>query len=443
MKDILKATLQSGAASAGNLLAAVAAGKLYAVHLGPRYNAVAGLIGSVVAFCVALATAAGTAAFIQGASSRSGGDRWRFVRTVSRFYVLGGLLISLLVLGCAPWLAAWQFPKVADGAAVAAGCAAVIFTSVLAGLGSGLLQVEQEVGTLTRITFITALASVGFAAIGAPLIAVHGFWLIPLVQTAGQLVTIVCLTVIARRRKWRAQWQAAGPGPSITSLRSYWALTASALLSALVFYGSMVAVRGSMNNAFQLEQGGYFAAAWTVCGMYVDLMLRSFGQVLLPKLSLAVPGDRQPLVDQFFRYAVIFGLPAVLLVACFRHLALRILMHDSFLDAASYMTWMLPGDLLKMFSWLYGMVLLGAGDARRSMTSDLLWCGGFFAISLAGIAGGLRYAPCLAFTVMYGATLAVNTVFCRRHHSVRMSLPQAAAVCSLVVLTACAAWLTA
>ena len=86
MKGLLKATLQSGAASAGNLLAAMASAKIYAVVLGPEYNAVAGVINNLVAFCVALATAAGTAAFLQGASSRSGQERWQFIKTVVRLY---------------------------------------------------------------------------------------------------------------------------------------------------------------------------------------------------------------------------------------------------------------------------------------------------------------------------------------------------------------------
>src|SRR5262245_3478719 len=119
MKKILKATIQSGAASAGHLVAAMAAGKLYAVHLGPKYNAVAGVIGGVVSFCVALATAAGTAAFIQGASSRSGDDRWRFVKSVSRFSIAGGLIVAMGVLLSAPWIAQWLFPEVQGGSVVA------------------------------------------------------------------------------------------------------------------------------------------------------------------------------------------------------------------------------------------------------------------------------------------------------------------------------------
>jgi hypothetical protein len=434
MKDILKATLQSGMASAGNLLAAVAAGKLYAIHLGPKYNAVAGVIGGVVAFCTALATSAGTAAFIQGASSRSGEERWRFIKTVCRFYSAGGLLMALAVVLCAPWLAAWLFPEVKDGAAVAAGCAAVILTSVLTGIGTGLLQVEQQIGTLAKVSLATALASVACAAVGAPQIAARGYWLIPMVQTAGQIVTLLLLGFIAVKRQWSKAWRSAGPAMPLTSLRGYWALTASSLLTALVFYGAMIAVRGRMNAAFGLTAGGLFAAAWTVCGMYVDLLLRSFGQVLLPKLSAAAREAREPLANQFFRFAILFGLPAVLLVA---------LLDKTYLDAAAWITWMLPGDLLKMFSWVYGMVLLGAGDARRSVITDLTWGVGFVLISLGGIAAGFQFAPCLAFSLMYAVTLGYNAVVCRRHHGVTLPVKNALLVAGLTAVVAAVAWWTA
>lgn len=442
MKNILKATIQSGTASAGNLVAAMAAGKLYAIHLGPKYNAVAGIIGGVVSFCVALATAAGTSAFIQGASSRSGEERWRFIKSVSRFAITGGLTVAAVVLLAASVIAQWLFPEVEGGGAVVAGCAAVIIVSVINGIGTALMQTEGHIGALAKATLISALASVGYAAAGAPLIAVHGFWLIPVVQLAGQLTTLALILPVAIKQQWWTSWRNAGPPPPLRSLRGYWALTASALLSALVFYGSMVAVRGRMNVAHGLLQGGYFAAAWTLCGMYVDLMLRSFGQVLLPKLSAAKPGERQPLVDQFFRFAILFGLPAVILMACFRHLALRLLLDRTYLEAADYITWMLPGDMLKMFAWLYGMVLLGAGDARRSMISDLTWCTGFLLISLGGIAAGFRFAPCLAFTVMYGVTLAINATASRRWHGVRLPVRRILLIVSLTAFAAGLGWLT-
>ena len=118
-------------------------------------------------------------------------------------------------------------------------------------------------------------------------------------------------------------------------------------------------------------------------------------------------------------------------------------MDVTYLDAAAYITWMLPGDLLKMFTWLYGMVMLGAGDARRSMMSDLTWCAGFLIISLGGIAVGFQFAPCLAFTVMYAVTLVINATVSRRCHGVSLSMSKALLVASLTGLAALVAWLTA
>lgn len=440
--NLLKSVMQSGMSTAGNLLAAVASAKIYAVVLGPKYNAVAGVINNMVALCAALATAAGTSAFIQGAASRSGAERWRFIKTVTRFYATGALMISAILMVIAPWLAGRFFPESGEGSKVIMWCIPVILTGVFTGVCSGLLQVEQRIATLGKITLAGALFGVGLAAVAAPLIARMGFWLVPVVQFGNQIFVLILMLAIGFRSGWGLEWKKAGAALSLRSLKGYWALTASALLAAVSFYASQLEVRTRANTTLGLEEAGAFAAAFAMCGMYVDLLLRSFSQVYLPRIAGNAEGDRSILVRQFFKIAVLFGLPLVLFTGIFRHYLLNLLFHSTYARAGYYVTWMLPGDILKMFSWLYGMVLIGAGDAARSMISDLVWCAGFVLISIVTLQNGFRFGPCLAFSVMYGVTLTFNAAMCRKHHGVTVTSKDFLLLAGMLAVVTMVAWLS-
>jgi|GEM_PF-6454315 len=421
MRELLKCIMQSASSSLGTLVAGVVSTKLYAIYLGPAYNAVAGLISQMVAICVVIATAAGITAFLQGASRRTGVERWRFIKTVARFYAVSGLALTGLIFLLAPLLAQWLFPALSEGTLIVRGCGLVTLISIATGMGMALLQVEQIIGTLAKISLASGLSSIACAAITAPLIETRGFWLVPLVQLTNQTVILLLLSITAFRRGWFQSWRTAGSPLRLTALQGFWAMAAAAVFPALAFYGSQLVVRSEMNRIFGLVTGGLFIASLTICSMYVDLLLRSFQQVYLPRVAAADKSGRQVLLDRFFRITIMAGIPLVIVVSVFRRWAIEILFHDSYAGAAGFMSWMLPGDVLKMFSWLFGMILLGAGDARHCVISDMVWCGGFLLISVITMWSGFTLGPGLAFSAMYAVTLLINITFCARHHDVRVS----------------------
>jgi O-antigen/teichoic acid export membrane protein len=443
MKGLLKAVMQSGIASAGSLLAAVISAKIYAVTLGQEYNGLARTVNSFISVFATLATMAGAAAFIQGASTRKDAERWRFVKAVTKFYGLGSIAVALFMLAAAPFLA-WKYLEIVPNSiATVRLCAPLIVVSAFVGLATAMLQVEEKMGAVAKMSLVSALAMVGLAFVAAPLYVEYGFWLMPLVHLAGQLAMLAMLAIAAVKQKWASHWRNAGRALPLTSLKAYWGLTAASLIGAEAFYYSQLEVSSRANDTFALHTSGAIAVAMTMCAQYTDLFLRSLSQVYLPRLSAESGAGRQALLNQFFRYAVLFGLPLVLGVAVFREFALRVLFHSSYENAGAYVGWMLPGDLLKMFSWLYSMVLLGAGDARRSLMGELLYHGGFLVISLVCIQRGFSYGPCLAFSVMYAVFLIYNVEMARRHHGVRLPLKNALLIAGMTALVVMTAWWTA
>ncbi len=304
MRNLLKATLKTGGASAGNLLLGAITMKVIAVILGPTGIGLYTLIRQTAEFSRRLGTVGGEAALVQGLASRKGEMQEKYLITTFWIFVLGALSIIVGLLVFAPWISLFVFDR-GDQQTInlirALSLPAAL--SVVATYLGGVINGFRAIGLLALLQVLGAAAMALLAYPVSRLVEV-GYPTAFIVMVSAPLVVDIALgTWSAVRAGWLTPlFRDPRSYLDLDSFRHFFSLAGAMLIVGLLAEGMGLALRSLVVHYDGLHGAGVFAVAWSLSMTYVMLVLSSFGTYYLPTLSQTEePSERVTLIRQVLR----------------------------------------------------------------------------------------------------------------------------------------------
>ena len=388
MRSLLKATLKTGGASAGNLLLGAITMKVIAVILGPTGIGLYTLIRQTAEFSRRLGTVGGEAALVQGLASRKGEGQEKYLITTFWIFVMGCLAIIVGLLVFAPWISLFVFDR-GDQQTInlirALSLPAAL--SVIATYLGGVINGFRAIGLLALLQVLGAAAMALLAYPVSRLVEV-GYPTAFIVMVSAPLVVDIAIgTWCALRAGWLTPlFRDPRLYLDLDSFRHFFSLAGAMLIVGLLAEGMGLALRSLVVHYDGLHGAGVFAVAWSLSMTYVMLVLSSFGTYYLPTLSQTEePSERVTLIRQVLRLTTLLAVPLVIGVIVLKPLAIQVLFSSEFLPSLEIMRWMLIGDYFKVTAWVLAMPTLAYADMKVWSCAELLLWGGLLVVTFTAL----------------------------------------------------------
>ncbi len=412
--SILRSTAVLGGATGVQILAALAAAKVWALLLGPGgYGLLALWQAMVRILAMAAAMGLGVGLVRLGANAISRGDvpRMDHLRRAAWVisWVAGGLVLSAIV-----WLrvslARWALDRPAMASEMVWVGVAVLLT-VLYGTQTGLLNAYHRVGALARIT---AIGSVSGAAAGICIIAVWREAGIPAAIVAAAAANCATAQFFVRRLERPAV--PAAPGKVLAAsgeLLRFGGLYAAAMLLGT---GVQLALPFLVLHLEGLPAVGFYRAAAAMAVTYLTVLLTALGQDYFPRLS-AVSHDGAEmvrLINEQHRMLLLLALPVILAALALAPIAVPLLYSSRFLPAVVLLEWILLGDVLKVASWTMSFAILARCSGWMYLLTEAVGGAALVAAAFAGMRWWGLVGAGIAFPITYAVYYVVVRVCLRR-----------------------------
>lgn len=412
-----------GGSIASGLLSALGT-KIIALLLGPGPVALLQTLQQLRDGALAAATANGKTAMVQGASALESTGRREYLRTVALVFAGGTLLVSLAMMAAPGQIVRWsRLPAASEpllpwlAITVALLSAFVFLTAILNAL--------EQIGKLALLQLASPLVSamvawpVAMEVRAGHRVAMVFFLLIPAAATAGA----AAIALRSHRRQLRTWFQGPGRWWTAGASRHFLSISGAMLASGLVATTVLLAVRGSITRHESLATTGQFDAAWNISMNQVTLILGSVQTYYLPSLAAAKSaGERRRRIRSMLMVATLATVPATVALALLKPLVVSVLYSHAFTASSSFLRWTLPGDYLKVSSWVLAAPMLATREAGAFLALDLTTQAIFLglAVFLARIVEPAEGAA-IGFLASYVVYFALSFTYARSRYGFRFS----------------------
>jgi len=372
-RQILRATSIVGSASAVNILTGIIRVKVLAVLLGPAGVGLAGLYSTI------MSTASGLAAFGLGSSGvrqiaaavGTGDERELSVvrNTLWRLSLVLGVVGMGLIWILRGQISQWVFGDSTHAFAVGWLGIGVLLGPLGAAQGA-LLQGFRRISDLAKISVISsAIGSVGAIA------CVYAL------GQDGVLYFVLLNPVVGVLVAWR--YAARLPRPEYSTdframrsqTRALVGLGLALMAAGLMQNLTSLLVRGWVARDLGIEATGQFQAAWGISMQYIGFVLGAMGADYYPRLTATIQDRHKAnrLVNEQTEMALLMAGPVLLAMLSFTPLVVELFYTASFGPAVDILRWQVLGDLVKVFAWPPGFILLALGAGRIYFLTELTW----------------------------------------------------------------------
>lgn len=372
-RQILRSSLVIGGASIISVLIGLLRMKVVAVILGPAGVGLVGILNNMMSVGASVsALGLGSSGTRQIAHVRSESDENQ-VHTV-----IFSLLILSFSLGAVGAAFFWFFSEplgelVADGNAFydyLPWLAAGIFFTVLAGSQKAILTGFRRIGDLAKITIFSSAIATLAGGISVYILGEAGVIILILATPIVSLFLsfFYVKKVIAPNRR-RVKFSSIGK-QSIPLIRFGAAFMVAGLSGTL---GQLV-VRGMVQGELGSAGLGYFQASWAISMTYIGFVLTAMGSDYYPRLTSVIADHEKAakMVNEQAEVALLLAGPVLVAMMSLAPFILSLLYTEEFVVAANVLRWQILGDVLKVFSWPMGFVLLACGKGKVFMVKEFL-----------------------------------------------------------------------
>ena len=430
------------------MLFSAVTGKIISVVAGPSGIGLYAVLLQLYATALAFASFGGGGnAVVQGVASRTGADRERFIVTTGWVHAVSALLTGLIVLGAAP-LVLKLFDVKADAVDIAAVRALSI--TLLAGtlvvyLG-GVVNAFREITALARNRILGSATTAALAWPAAML--VRGGWQVAFAAllTAGLVVqSLGLLAVVARRKMIAASAFMRRDLFARDAIFHFGAVAGTFFAVGQLGQIGMLLITALVVSQSGLPGAGFLNVAVTITSGYLMLVLSSFGTYYSPTLAGAPDMDAmRRTIRDVLRVSLMAAVPIIVAVVVLKPLVIRLLYTVEFLPALAVLRWMLIGDYLKIFSWVFAMPLSARAVLGVFLAGEIGLTVLYYAISRFLMpAMGSPEAVGIAFMLSYAAYLLFHVYYARRRWQFTMTLRETlvwTAGLAMVVLASVSHW---
>jgi PST family polysaccharide transporter len=375
------------------------------------------VIQQVQLTAVALATFGGGTALIQGIASREREARSQYLASTFWLFIAAAALASFTLLLTAPWVA----PLLAGGngkltTGLLRWIALPVGLGVLFTYFSSILNGFQAIGRLAAVK-VTGAAVMALMVYPACLLVQGGHptafvWLL----SAPMLVQALLCFFTASREGWlRPILYRDGKAVNKDAVRHFLSVAIVLLITGQIANGAMLMINALLVRHDGFASVGVFNAAWSLSMNYVLLILTSFSTYYLPTLSRAKDQqDRVTLMRSIFRLSLLAIVPLLTALIVLKPLVITTLYSGEFTGALAIIRWMLIGNFLRVFGWIFAMPALAYADMKVYFWTEAGWYLGFLGLSALSILGfhsveGIGFS----FIMLYAGYLAYYVSYVR------------------------------
>lgn len=177
---------------------------------------------------------------------------------------------------------------------------------------------------------------------------------------------------------------------------------AMAFTSAIMVPGSHMIVREHLISQFGLEAAGHWQAVWKISEIYLSVATATLSFYYLPKISEARSlSELRGEIRMGYRLVLPLAALMAVFIYAFRYQIILVLFSDAFVPMERLFLWQLVGDVVKIGSFVLGMVVVGRAMTKLFIASEILFtvsfvCLVFMLTSVFGLKG-----VTIAFAVNY------------------------------------------
>ena len=188
-----------------------------------------------------------------------------------------------------------------------------------------------------------------------------------------------------------------------------------ALVSALTVPMSHLIVRNYIGENLSWDDAGYWQGIWYISTMYLMVVTTSLSVYYLPKLS-EIQDNTELKKEIFNGYKIIMPIVIVLALGIyiFRELVITIAFTEKFMPMLELFKWQLIGDVIKIASWLLGMLMLAKAMTKVFIVTEILFSLSFVILSVLFIDNFGLVGITYAFSLNYFIYLIVMIFIFRR-----------------------------
>ena len=401
--QILQSSVLVGGASVFILAIGILRTKLLALLLGPVGFGLMGAFTSIVDLVVSVAgLGLSRSAVRRIAEVAETGESRRIAITVTvlrRYALLLATLGAVGMLLLSGPIARLSFGDERHKGAVAL-LSLAVFCKVVAECQSALMQGLRRIADFAKIGVLGA--AVGTVA-SVPLVYLMG--------PDGVAACVVCIAAATVLMSWRYSRKVRTETPPVPApvLREETSallhLGVAFMLSGLLMMGAAYLVRIILLRQAGLEAVGLFQAAWTLGGVYVNLVLQAMGADFYPRLvaSAKDPASCNRLVNEQTQISLLLASAGVVATLVLAPFVLTLFYSSGFTAATDTLRWVCLGMALRVVTWPMGYIIVARGEQRLFILAELAWTVvnvglTYAAVRLFGLPGaGIAYFLSYAF----------------------------------------------
>ncbi len=377
--QILRSSSIVGGAQAINYVIGLVRVKVVALLIGPAGVGVLGAYTSAVALAGAVSDfGVGPSALRELARAHSGGNAEEIARTFAMLrrilLATGAIGWALAVIFCIPLSETLAGSREHALPIAIAGATLLINSSNR--VQASLLQGVRRIGDYARSNlFGAALSCVATIAI---FLLMGESGIVPS-MIAASLAGLFCsayfsrrVTLVSVKITMAETWGC---------FRRILGLSLAIMWNGILWAGLDMLVRSLIMRGFGAEAAGNYQAAWTLTGVFANVVLAGMATDFYPRLvGMIDDGPRAArVINQQTEIGVLLALPSLLFAATFAPLVVRILYSSKFDAAGELLTWMAFGVFFRVVCWPMWYVQLAKGASHWFAATQTI---------VVGIAGG-------------------------------------------------------
>jgi enterobacterial common antigen flippase len=372
-RRILRSSALIGSSSVLTILVGVVRAKTLAALLGPAGLGLMDSLNSLVDLVRGVAAMGINSSGVrQIAAAVAGGNQERVARTafiLRRSAIILGTLGAVAMLMLAHPIARLTFGDAGHAVSVSL-LAVAVFCRVVADGQGALLQGMRMIADMARSQVFGALLGTIVAVL-----LVWGFGMSGVAPALVALSAMLTLVTFWYVRKVRLPSVSMDAAQMVSDARQLLTLGIAFMCSSVMMMGAAYAVRLVVIRNEGLVAGGLFAAAWTLGGIYVNMVLQAMSADYYPRLVGLVGDDRRTnqLVDDQTHVSLLLAGSGVLATLTLAPQALWLFYSGDFTEAASTLRWICLGMAVRVFTYPIGYVIVARNDQRLFITVEVAW----------------------------------------------------------------------
>jgi antigen flippase len=419
--QILKSSALIGGSSAIIMAFGVVRGKAMALMLGAAGFGLMGMymqIGELVRSLAGLGiNSSGVRQIAEAVGSGNTHRIARTIKTLRRVALYSGAVGALLLLLLCRPVSRFSFGDYRHVGAVAL-LALVAFFGDISAAQLALVQGMRRIADLAKMNVLGALYGTVFG------IGIVYFW-----REAGLVPSLVCVAAMSVLTSW---WYArkvkvepipitmkdvAGEASALVKLGIIF------MVSGLATIGAGYLIRLIVVRELNLEQAGFYQAAWTLGGLYIGFIIQAMGTDFYPRLTAVAnrPEDCNRLVNEQAEVGLLMAGPGIMGTLTFAPLVIAIFYRADFWPAAEVLRWLCLGMLLRVIAWPMGFIVLAKGERKIFFWCEVLSSVGYVALVWIGVKRFGLVGTGMGFFALYAIFCFVNYFFARRLTNFRWS----------------------